>query len=349
MSEQARSGGTRFQPGIVVDTHVHTMDYLPAFAASTFRWFIRRTVPPLFLLDQLASAGVDVVVANAVGDRAATAWWVRPPWRAVEEQLHRVRSHAESAHAALATSAAEARHAFELGRPAVVLGLEGGDCIGMRLSRLDNLFQWGVRLIVPVHLRNNYIGTTCLPWQSYLRIPEIPHLRRREGLTKFGCAVIDRMNSLGMIIDVSHADKATLRDIARRTRHPIIASHAGARGVEDFARYLDDDELLAIAGTGGLVGLWPYRYGGDGPNDIDGLIHHARHIADLVGAAHLCLGTDFNGVPGMLAGFRREQDVRLIADHLKSAGFNQDDIEGIMGGNFMRVFEQVAHGLRPFT
>jgi microsomal dipeptidase-like Zn-dependent dipeptidase len=344
MSEQTRTGEMRFQAGIVVDTHVHTMDYLPAFAASTFRWFIRRTVPPLFFLDQLSSAGVDVVVANAVGDRAATAWWGRPPWRAVEEQLRRVRAHAESAHAVIATSAAEARHAFELGRTAAILGLEGGDCIGMHLSRLDDLFQRGVRLIVPVHLRDNYIGTTCLPWQSYLGMPDIPALRRREGLTKFGCAVIDRMNSLGVMIDVSHSDTATLHDIAKRTRHPIIASHAGARSIEDFARYLDDDEILAIAGTGGLVGLWPYRYGGHGPIDIDALMRHARHIADLVGAAHLCLGTDFNGVPGMLAGFRREQDVRLIADHLRSSGFNRDDIEAIMGENFMRVFEQVAHG-----
>ena len=344
MSERARPGETRFQAGIVVDTHVHTMDYLPAFAASAFRWLIRRTVPPLFFLDQLPSAGVDVVVANAVGDRAATAWWGRPPWRAVEEQLRRVRARAESAHAVLATSAAEVGQAFELGRTAVVLGLEGGDCIGMHLSRLDDLFQWGVRLMVPVHLRNNYIGTTCLPWQSYLGMPDIPHLRRREGLTSFGCAVIDRLNSLGMVIDVSHSDAATLHDIAKRTRYPIIASHAGTRSVEDFARYLDDDEILAIAGTGGLVGLWPYRYGGDGPADIDELMRHARHIADLVGAAHLCLGTDLNGVPGMVAGFRREQDVRLIADHLRSSGFDQDDIEGIMGGNFMRVFEQVAHG-----
>src|SRR5215831_1344774 len=112
---------------------------------------------------------------------------------------------------------------------AAVLGIALGDCIGLHLSRLDDLFQWGVRLIVPVHLRNNYIGTACLPWQSYVGMPEIPHLRRHEGLTKFGYAVIDRMNSLGIVIDVSHSDTATLHDIAKRTRHPIIASHAGAR------------------------------------------------------------------------------------------------------------------------
>jgi microsomal dipeptidase-like Zn-dependent dipeptidase len=342
MSEQTRPGETRFQAGIVVDTHIHTVDYLPAFALSTFRWFIRRTVPPLFFLDQLAAAGVDVAVANAVGDRAVTAWWARRPWRAVQEQLRRIRAGAESAHGVVATSAAEARQAFETGRVAVVLGLEGGDCIGMHLSRLDDLYRQGVRMMVPVHLRNNYIGTTCLPWQSYVGLPHIPLLGRREGLTRFGCAVIDRMNALGMLIDVSHSDTATLQDIAKRTRHPIVASHAGARSIEDFARYLEDGEIHAVAGTGGLVGLWPYRYGGHGPIDFDALMRHATHVAGLVGAAHLCLGTDFNGVPGTMAGMRREQDVRLIAEHLRSSGFGQDEVEGVMGGNFMRVFQQVT-------
>jgi membrane dipeptidase len=166
--------------------------------------------------------------------------------------------------------------------------------------------------------------------------------RRSRGLTEFGHVVIERMNALGMIIDVSHSDTATLLDIAKRTRRPIVASHAGARGIEDFVRFLDDSELIAIAGTGGLVGLWPYHYGGHGPVDLDALMRHARYIADLVGAAHLCVGTDINGVPGMLAGFRGPKDIRLIAAHLKSAGFSQDDVEGIMGGNFMRVFGQAV-------
>jgi microsomal dipeptidase-like Zn-dependent dipeptidase len=341
MPEQARTGGGRFQAGIVADAHVHTMDYLPRFASLVFRWAIRRTVPPPFFLEQLPLAGVDAVVANAVGDRVATAWWGRPPWWAIHKQLHRIRREAEDAHIELAMSAAQVRTAFESGHVSVILGLEGGDGIGRDLSRLDKLHEWGVRLLVPVHLRDNQIGTTRLPWQSYLRMPGIPRHRPR-GLTEFGHAVIGRMNSLGMIIDVSHSDTTTALDIAKRTRQPIVASHAGARRIEDFERFLDDGEIIAIAETGGLVGLWPYHYGGHGPRNLDALMRHARYIADLVGTAHLCIGTDINGVPGALTGFRRENDVRLIAEHLKSAGFAEDDLTGILGGNFMRVFERVA-------
>jgi membrane dipeptidase len=333
----------RFQAGVVIDAHVHTTDYLPAFAASVFRWVNRRTVPPPFVLDQLESAGVDAVVANAVGDRVATAWWGRPPWRAVEEQLRRVRAQAAGAHVVVATSALQIRQALGAGQAAVVLGLEGGDGIGTHLSRVDELFRWGVRLLVPVHLRDNRIGTTCLPWNRYLGIPSLPR-RRRRGLTEFGAAVVGRMNHLGMIIDVSHSDAATLHDIADCSRSPIIASHSGARGVEDFGRFLDDSEIRAVARTGGLVGLWPYHYKGHGAADLDALMRHARHIADLAGPSHLCVGTDINGVPGMLAGYRGEKDVRVVAAHLRSSGFNQDDTGKIMGENFLRVFAEVAPG-----
>jgi membrane dipeptidase len=341
MPEETRPGEGRFQAGVVIDTHVHTMGYLPPFASLLFRWAIRRTVPPPFFLDQLSSAGVDAVVANAVGDRMATAWWGRPPWRAVQEQLGRIRREAEGARIELATSAVQVWKAFESGRASVILGMEGGDGIGRDLSRLDRLSEWGVRLLVPVHLRDNHIGTARLPWHGYMKIPAFPR-RRSRGLTKFGYAVIERMNSLGMIIDVSHSDTATVLDMAEHTRQPIVASHAGARRIEDFERFLDDSEIVAIAETGGLVGLWPYHYGGHGPRNLDALMRHARYIADLVGTAHLCIGTDLNGVPGTLAGFRRENDVRLIAEYLRSAGFGGDDLTGIMGGNFMRVFEQAV-------
>lgn len=333
----------RFQAGIVVDTHAHTLDYLPLFASSSFRWALRRTVPPPFFLGQLAVAGVDAVVANAVGDRVATAWWGRSPWRAIREQLTRIREEAGGAQVEVATSAVQVRKAYHSGRASVVLGLEGADGIGRDLSRLNELFQWGVRVLTPVHLRHNHIGTTRLSWHSYMGIPGIRRHRAR-GLTKFGCAVVERLNSLGMIIDVSHADPATLHDTAEHTQRPIVATHTGARRIEDFERFLDDDEISAIAETGGLVGLWPYRYKGHGPMDLDSLTRHACHIADLVGAAHLCIGTDFNGVPGMLAGFQSQADVRLILEKLTCSGFSQKDLEGIMGENFMRLFEQAVPG-----
>ena len=133
----------------------------------------------------------------------------------------------------------------------------------------------------------------------------MPGFRRRRspGLSEFGREVVEKMNSTGIMIDVSHSDKTTLLDVVKHTRRTIIASHSGARQIEDFERFLDDDEIIAIAETGGLLGLWPYHYKAQGPTSLDALMRHARHIADLVGTAHLCLGSDLNGVPARWPGF----------------------------------------------
>lgn len=328
-----------------MDTHVHPPDFLPGYARGVLRWFTRRTRPADVGFDQLAAAGVDAVIANAVGDLVGTAWWARPPWQAVMAQTGRIRAQTERADGVLATHADQVREAWQSRRTAVVLGLEGGDAIGTQLSRLDALFGLGVRLLAPVHFSDNRIGTARLLWHAYVGHLPIPR-RRHLGLTGFGRRVIERMNALGMIIDVSHSDAATLHDIVGLTRQPVIASHSGAKSIEAFDRFLDNEEIVAVARTGGLVGLWPYRYKGSGAADLGELMRHARHVAKLVGAAHLCVGTDMNGVPGVAAGYRGERDVRLIRDHLADSGFGPEDVEGIMGGNFMRVFDRVTQAER---
>jgi microsomal dipeptidase-like Zn-dependent dipeptidase len=343
MSEDRHAHVERFQPGVVVDTHVHSADFLPGYAATAFRSVNRRTAPPLFSFDQLPAAGVDVIVANAVGDWLVTAWWGQSPWRAIERQLSRIRAQAEHQRVAIAMSAAEVEQAFASHQPAVLLGLEGGNAIGINVNRVDDLFRLGVRVMTPVHLLDNQIGTTCMPWQHY--VGRLPAPRRHDrGLTAFGHKVIVRMNSLGMLIDVSHSDTPTLRDILALSTQPVLATHSGAKKIEDFERFLDDDDILGIANTGGLIGLWPYRYKGRGVADVAELAKHARYIADLAGSAHLCIGTDINGVPGMMAGYRGELDVRMIAEQLSASGFDPDEVQGIMGGNFMRVFAQVLPG-----
>jgi microsomal dipeptidase-like Zn-dependent dipeptidase len=121
----------------------------------------------------------------------------------------------------------------------------------------------------------------------------------------------------------------------------VVSSHSGARSVQDFARYLSDDELRLIAATGGVIGLWPYRAVRKGVRDMDELIAHAHHVADLVGPEHLCLGTDMNGVPGVMAGYRGEEDLPGLTAALLDAGFGEDEVRGIVGGNALRVLRAV--------
>jgi membrane dipeptidase len=139
------------------------------------------------------------------------------------------------------------------------------------------------------------------------------------------------MFELGMVVDVSHCDSRTLRDIVGLAgERPVIASHSGARACQDFPRFVTDDEARLIAATGGVIGLWPYRFRHTGIADMAALIAHARHLAGVV-------GTDMNGVPGTMAGYRGETDVALITAALLADGFTEDEVRGILGGNFLSV------------
>src|SRR5205085_10320308 len=99
------------------------------------------------------------------GDPLVTRWHLRRPWDAVGNQLEAIRREARAADARLVTDTGAVRAARAEDRLAIILGLEGADALGTDLAKLGELAAGGVRVIVPVHLGDNQIGTTCLPWQ----------------------------------------------------------------------------------------------------------------------------------------------------------------------------------------
>jgi membrane dipeptidase len=320
---------------IVVDTHAHGPHFVPPPFRRLYRLANRRTMPAPFSFAGLADAGVDVVVASAVGDPIVTRLYRGSAWQAVVTQLHQLIDEIAAAGGTLLVDS------LSVGaRPGLILGLEGADVIGDDLGRLEELRDLGVRVIVPVHLGDNQLGTTTLPWQKY--VGPLPVRRGAgPGLTPLGAAAVIAMDDLGIIVDVSHADRQTTLDIIETSRRPVIASHTGARACHDFARYLTDDEAVAVAATGGLIGLWPYFHRGHGVADVDAWTAHARHLAALVGPQHLGIGTDMNGVPGLMAGYRDERDFPVLLDGLRRAGLSEADIAGVAGGNFARIFDAV--------
>lgn len=323
------------QRALVVDTHTHAVGFIPQPFRAAYRLINRTTMPPDEPFSVLEGAGVDAVVAKAVGDPAVTRWYRGGAWAAVERQLDAV---VQQIGGRVARTAADVRAAHGAA-PVAILGVEGGDAIGHDVDRVDAWAERGVRVVTVVHLADNQIGSTCMPWQQYVS-GAIP-LRRKveEGLSPFGGRVVDRMNERGIVIDLAHADACTVADVVHRTTAPVVATHSGARALQDFPRYLDDDALRAIAGTGGVIGLWPYSHRGRGVRDTAELVAHARHVADVVGAEHLCIGTDMNGVPGLMSGYRGEADLPVVTDALLAAGFTEPDVEGILGRNFLRVLE----------
>ncbi len=324
----------------VIDVHVHGRHLVAAPLWAAYRRAVGTSMPADLPLTVLAEAGVHAVVAKAVGDRIVTRFHPTTRWRAVLGQLEDLRRQAGEAGAEVVADTAGLLDARRRGRPAVLLGVEGADVLAGRLSRLDALHGAGVRVLGLVHYADNSLGSVCLPWQDWLPVP-IPARRHRPGLTGFGGEVVDRCAELGIVVDLAHADRPTCLAACERARQPVISSHTGARALQDFRRYLSDEEARAVAATGGLLGLWPFRFGDEGMADVADFGRHAAYLADLVGPDHLCIGTDMNGVTGLMDGYAGEHEFAVLGDALRGAGFGEDDVGGVLGGNAGRVLAEV--------
>ena len=341
----ALEGNRLHRKSFVLDLHVHGRGFVPQPFRTAWRAVTPRA-PAEVGFDALREGGVDAVVAKAVGDPVVTRWHLgRSPWDAVEAQLAQIERQAAEAGAVVVGSVEGLLEARAHDAPGVLLGVEGADALGRDIDRVDAWHGRGVRMVVLVHLGDNTLGTTGLPWQRYAG--PLPVWRRTEpGLSPLGVRVVERMNQVGVLVDVAHCDRATLLDVIDVATAPVVSSHAGARALQDFPRYLTDHELAAIAATGGLVGLWPYRTHRAGVRTVSELIAHARHIADSIGPEHLAVGSDMNGIPGVMAGFRGVTDLPKVTCALLDAGFDRREVEGVLGGNALRVLRQVAERSR---
>ncbi len=207
------------------------------------------------------------------------------------------------------------------------------DFIDDDLQAVDAAFAAGVRLIAPVHYSPNSLGSISMGWRGRVITPE-----EQTGLTAKGRRFVEKANALGLIIDLAHADDKTIIDAARQSKAPLICSHSGPRALTGFLRHVEDDAITAIAATGGLIGLWPFLHRGDGTIDTESFKQQARYLRQLVGADHMAIGTDFNGVPGYMKGYRDITESAVLLTLLAEAGFSDSEIKGVAGANFLRVF-----------
>ena len=326
---------------LVIDVHTHGVHLLPRAWAAAYRAATRGSMPPDVGFGALAACGVDAVVAKAVGDRVVTAFHRPGAWRCVREQLASLRRDAATGGCEVVASVDGIDAARTAGRPAVILGLEGADPLSRRPERVAELHALGVRVVGLVHYVDNGLGTVCLPWQDWVPLPLPARRPSARGLTAEGAEVVGALVAAGILVDVAHGDPETVLAVCEQVGaagRPVVSSHAGARAVRDFARFHDDDELRAIAATGGFVGLWPFRYRGQGVADLDDWLRHATYLAELLGTDHLAIGTDMNGVSGLMDGFGGEHDLPVLTDVLRRrAGFSDDEVLAILGGNARRV------------
>lgn len=202
-----------------------------------------------------------------------------------------------------------------------VLGLEGAHALEGDIKNVGRLFDYGVRIIAPVHFFDTDLGGSA-------------HGVDKGGLTDFGRAVIREMEEYSILLDLAHASPELITDALEVSTRPVMVSHTGVRGTCDNNRNLSDDALRGIAKTGGVIGIGHWETAVCG-TDAAAIARAIRYTSDLVGVDHVALGSDFDGavpVPFDTTGLAR------IVEALMAAGFNEREIAKVMGENAARVF-----------
>ncbi len=241
-----------------------------------------------------------------------------------------------SGHLRVARTAADLdQAAADDGPPAAVLHLEGAEAIDPSLEALELWHSAGLRSLGPVWSRANGFAHG-VPFIS----PSSPDLG--PGLTPAGGGLVRRCAELGILVDLSHLNAAGFWDVARLDVGPLVASHSGAHALCGASRNLTDDQLDAIARSGGIVGIvfaCPFLRPdfADDPETPPKLIaEHARYVADRIGPEHVGLGSDFDGatIPHEVGG---AQGLPQVLEELVRTGFTEAELDAIAWGNWRRV------------
>ncbi len=173
--------------------------------------------------------------------------------------------------------------AKKAGKIAWVAAVEGAACIENEVDRIDILYGLGVRQLGVTYSESNALGNGMKEDFD-------------GGLTKFGQRCVERMNKVGMLLDVSHCGQKTGYDAVMYSKKPIIMSHVGAKGVWDIKRMAGDELLKAVGAQGGVVGIESAPHttmsGTKMTHDLDSVMEHFEYVKNLVGIDHVGFGVD---------------------------------------------------------
>jgi len=247
------------------------------------------------------------------------------------------------------------------GKVGLILGPQNARPVEHDLGLCRILKDVGIRVLQVTYNERNYFGDGCIEVAD-------------GGLSVLGRELVSELNRQGIVVDLSHAGERTILDAIGASNHPVIISHSNAKSVHDSARNVSDEVLRNLAATGGVIGLtfWSPMVGGDnGRPTITDFLRHVDYVANLVGPEHISLGSDhsentpraewdrlfshegeYSSVAQALGpwygydtrfidGGSSCTDFPGVADALGSLGLATSELEGILGGNLMRVFSAV--------
>ena len=282
------------------------------------------TVPRKLNIERNAGSS-DMVRYLAIAERWPARTWNSAKERALYQasQLRKAESESDGRLVVLRTRSDLQRllSARNQGRIGAILATEGTQPLEGSIENLDKLYAAGFRMMSPTHFTDTEIAGSA----SGLR---------KAGLTDLGRRWVHAMEAKSMTIDLAHASPVTLRDVTTMATRPVVVSHTGVKGTCNNNRNLSDDELRAVAKSGGVVGIGYWETAVCG-RDATAIARAIEYTVRVIGVEHVALGSDFDGATTMPFDVT---GVPLITDALKRARFSEHDIQLIMGGNVVSVF-----------
>jgi membrane dipeptidase len=310
-------------------------------------------------------------------DAEIFAVWINPNrvprerWSAeAEHELVVARERLAAAGLAISRTAREVRENAARGVTSALFGVEGGYMLGdgtpdEMLTRLRRFAELGARYLTLTHsMRSPFGGSSSDDSDT-------------EGLTGFGRQAIEEMQRLGVVVDLSHVSDPLFWDAIRVAKKPVIASHSSARALANVPRNMTDAMLKAVAKNGGAVcvnffpgfldqrafddlkranaslerqGLKPERMSIVEQRrvlsraelrtvDLRAVADHIQHVVKVAGVDHVCLGSDYDGIPTTPRGLEDVSKLPALTSELLRRGMTEADVEKVLGGNLLRVLE----------
>lgn len=200
-----------------------------------------------------------------------------------------------------------------------ILNTEGLQALDGELANLDTLFAHGFRMAGLAHFFDNEVAGSA-------------HGVVKGGLSPLGRRVVQRMQQLGMIVDLAHVSPRAFDDVLEMARRPVVVSHTGVQATCAGPRNLTDDQLRRLAANGALIGIgfWDGAVCDLAPRAIARAIRHAANVAGL---SHIALGSDWDGATTVAFG---ADQVAQVTEALLQEGFSPPEIRAVMGENAIR-------------
>lgn len=230
-------------------------------------------------------------------------------------------------YAAIATTPNELWQNKSKGIKSIVKGIENGYAVGLDIDNVDRFRSRGVAYMTLCHNGDNDICDS--------------HRGNNEhnGLSEFGKRVVERMNKTGMMVDLSHASEKSFWDALECSSKPIICSHSSSRALCDHTRNLTDDQMRALARSGGVAQVCLYSgfLKKDGNATVEDAVRHIMHMIDVMGVDHVGIGSDFDGGGG-LPGLEDASWFISLTERLIAEGLSDSDLSLVWGANFLKVW-----------